>query len=87
MSDEELWRQRVLEERANELEEYKMTASQQVESQIERVSAELERQKIANQSHREHIKSLNKEIEKLKKIVNEIDMEELTIHFEFCLYI
>ena len=69
MDENELWRARIAEERANELQEYKMTATMQIESQIERVSATLERQKQANQEHREHIKQLDAKIAELQSIL------------------
>ncbi|EAY13074.1 hypothetical protein TVAG_212560 [Trichomonas vaginalis G3] len=76
MDEETLWRSRILEERANELIEYKMTASEQVESQIERVKGTLERQLRANQAYREHIKSLDQEIKQLKEIINSFGNNE-----------
>lgn len=76
MDEENLWRSRILEERANELLEYKMTASEQVESQIERVKGTLERQQRANQALREHIKDLDKQIAQLKEIAASLGTEE-----------
>ena len=72
MQEDELWRARIAEERANELLEYKMIASQQLDSQIERVSASLERQLIANQAHEQHLKELDREIAVLKSILNDL---------------
>ena len=76
MDEEELWRARIAEERANELIEYKMTATQQVESQIERVSGALERQLKANEEHKKHIKELNAEIAVLKGILKNLPDEQ-----------
>ena len=72
MDESELWKARIAEERANELLEYKMTSSMQIESQIERVNGSLQRQIQANEAHRQHIKELDSKIAALKSILRNL---------------
>lgn len=63
-----IWEDRILEERELELEEYKMTTESQINSQISRVSATLERQRVANHLLEQHINELDEEIRELTLI-------------------
>ena len=75
MDETELWKARISEERANELLEYKMTATMQIDSQIERVSSTLERQKQANEAHRKHLKQLDEKISSMRSILDSLPGE------------
>ena len=68
MDEELLWKSRVLEERAQELVEWKMITTLQLESQIERLQKTLERQKIGNSKLKEHLQMLNEEMESLVEL-------------------
>ena len=66
-----LWESRILKERAQELEEWKMMTEVQLSSQISRIQMTLKRQKLANDQLKKHISFLNQEINDLTAIVKE----------------
>jgi archaellum component FlaC len=68
--DDLLWESRILEQRAQERVEWQMMTKRQLDSQIDRVKATLERQKRANSELRFHIQRLELEIEELGSITD-----------------
>lgn len=69
--EELLWQARVLEEKAQEHTEWKMIVERQFDSQIERVRATLNRQRIANAELKRHIAELDNTIEALTVIAED----------------
>lgn len=66
-----LWESRILKERAQEHEEWKMMAEAQLSSQISRIKMTLERQRLTNAKLKEHISSLDRQIRELSSMVEE----------------
>lgn len=66
-----LWESRILKERAQEHEEWKMMAEVQLSSQISRIQMTLERQRLTNAKLKEHISKLDQQIRDLSSLVEE----------------
>jgi archaellum component FlaC len=69
--EELLWKSRILEEQAQEHIEWQMITNQQLDSQIDRVSLTLARQKLTNDSLRQHIRELDAQIGDLSKLLED----------------
>lgn len=67
--EELLWQSRVLEEKAQECIEWKMITERQLDSQIERVRATLDRQKMCNGQLKNHLEELDNMINDLTNII------------------
>jgi archaellum component FlaC len=70
--EEEVWKARVLEEKAQEHIEWQMMTAQQLDSQIQRVRATVTRQKLANAEMKRHLLRLDREIADLQAMANDL---------------
>ena len=66
-----LWESRILKERAQEHEEWKMMAEVQLSSKISRIQMTLKRQKLTNSQLKDHISALDQQIKELSSILEE----------------
>lgn len=66
-----LWESRILKERAQEHEEWKMMTEVQLSSQISRIQMTLKRQKLTNAQLKEHLSTLDQQINDLSAIVKD----------------
>ena len=69
--DELLWKSRILEEQAQEKAEWKMMAERQLDSQLSRVKASLDRQLKTNDALKKHCEQLDNEIHCLETLYYE----------------
>ncbi|OHT04817.1 hypothetical protein TRFO_27597 [Tritrichomonas foetus] len=65
-----LWESRILEEKAQEREEWKMMTEVQLKYQISRIKQTLHRQNLANNQLKKHIVELDQQIQELTTIAD-----------------
>jgi len=70
--DEVLWKNRVLEEHIQELEEFKLVSQQQIDFQREKLEKNLSNQLRTNKRLEEHSKKLDEEIRNMKSLLSQI---------------
>ena len=70
--EELLWKARIAEERAQEMQEWKMISEEQLHSQISRLQLSIERQEKTNIALEEHEKQLDIEIANLRAVLDDL---------------
>ena len=73
--DEMLWQSRILQEKAQEKEEWKIMTEVQLDSQISRIKMTLHRQILTNEQLKIHLSELEKQINNLTAMAEEIASE------------